>query len=87
MKEEGLAHWNSPNTWATNESGFTALPSGYRSYNNGNYYYKGTSGDFWSSSENSISYALNYNIDFLYSNVNEYSNYKGNDFGIRCLLD
>ena len=24
MKEEGTGHWNSPNTGATNESGFTA---------------------------------------------------------------
>jgi len=26
MKETGIIHWNSPNDWATNESGFTALP-------------------------------------------------------------
>ena len=30
MKEEGVAHWISPNTGATNSSGFTALPAGYR---------------------------------------------------------
>lgn len=30
MKETGTAHWLSPNTGATNESGFTALPSGIR---------------------------------------------------------
>jgi uncharacterized protein (TIGR02145 family) len=31
MKEAGLAHWTSPNSGATNESGFAGLPSGYRS--------------------------------------------------------
>jgi len=30
LKETGILHWVSPNTGATNESGFTALPSGYR---------------------------------------------------------
>jgi len=30
MKEGGTAHWDSPNTGATNTSGFTALPGGTR---------------------------------------------------------
>jgi len=30
MKESGTSHWISPNTDATNSSGFTGLPGGYR---------------------------------------------------------
>ncbi len=30
MKESGILHWSSPNTGATNESGFSALPGGFR---------------------------------------------------------
>jgi uncharacterized protein (TIGR02145 family) len=36
MKETGTSHWNTPNTGATNDSKFTALPSGNRS-DQGNY--------------------------------------------------
>jgi uncharacterized protein (TIGR02145 family) len=32
MKESGITHWSIPNESATNESGFTALPSGERYY-------------------------------------------------------
>lgn len=32
LKEVGTNHWYSPNTGATNESGFNALPSGNRNY-------------------------------------------------------
>lgn len=32
LRESGTAHWTSPNTGATNESGFTALPAGGRSH-------------------------------------------------------
>ena len=47
-------YWNSPNTGATNESGFTALPGGYRAaepINDGGYYNMGYHGYFWSSTE------------------------------------
>jgi uncharacterized protein (TIGR02145 family) len=30
LKESGLEHWLAPNNGATNESGFTALPAGFR---------------------------------------------------------
>ncbi len=47
MKEAGTAHWQSPNTGATNESGFSALPGGLRGY--GSYALIGSFAYFWSS--------------------------------------
>jgi uncharacterized protein (TIGR02145 family) len=47
LKEFGIAHWDSPNTGATNESGFTALPAGYRSAYGG-YNDMGSDARFWS---------------------------------------
>jgi uncharacterized protein (TIGR02145 family) len=48
MKEAGLMHWISPNMGATNISGFTGLPGGYRN-ENGWFYNIGNSVSFWSS--------------------------------------
>lgn len=33
LKETGFLHWGSPNTGATNLTGFTGVPSGYRQHN------------------------------------------------------
>ncbi|MFK5894800.1 MAG: FISUMP domain-containing protein [Pseudomonadota bacterium] len=50
LKEAGTSHWISPNTGATNSSGFTGLPGGYLD-TNGPFYYLTGSAYFWSSSE------------------------------------
>ncbi|MBK8503743.1 MAG: fibrobacter succinogenes major paralogous domain-containing protein [Saprospiraceae bacterium] len=50
MKEAGTAHWNSPNTGATNSRGFTGLPGGLRIFN-GTFSALGNVGYWWSSSE------------------------------------
>ena len=52
MKEEGTTHWLSPNTGATNESGFTALPGGDRD-GTGIFLNMGIGGIFWSSTDSS----------------------------------
>ncbi len=50
LKESGTAHWVNPNVDATNESGFTALPTGYREVD-GSYQALGFVTYIWSSSE------------------------------------
>lgn len=69
MKEIGLSHWNSPNTGATNESGFTALPGGcWSSYllrfnNLGNRAHFWTSSEFlWEGILLATSFSLGYNF-------------------------
>ena len=59
LKETGLTHWNAPNTGATNETGFTALPGGHRNYT-GSYGLFGTDCYFWTSTQ------LNNNYDAWY---------------------
>ncbi len=50
LKESGSMHWNSPNTGATNETGFTGLPGGVRG-SDGYFYNVGYICVFWSSTE------------------------------------
>ena len=50
IKEIGTTHWASPNTGATNESKFTALPAGWRSTSSG-FTTLGVMGYFWSSNQ------------------------------------
>ncbi len=87
MKETGTAHWISPNTGATNESGFTALPGGYRYYNNGYFGYIGYTAYFWSSTEYDSNNAWNRLLYYDYSGVARYSYYKYYGFSIRCVRD
>ena len=90
MKEEGYEHWNNPNTGATNESGFTALPGGYRGNYNGHYYNMGGIGYFWSSSMSSMGYPFNAWFRLLKydsSSVNRVYSNKRFGYSIRCLGD
>lgn len=86
MKTTGLQYWISPNTDATNESGFSGLPGGYRS-SSGDFYNVGNGGYWWSSSEFDASRAwyrfLTYNYDNAYQDRND--NRVG--FSVRCLRD
>jgi len=49
IKEAGIAHWKTPNEGGKNTSGFTAVPSGYRT-SNGSFVDRGLKARFWSSS-------------------------------------
>jgi uncharacterized protein (TIGR02145 family) len=51
LKETDTTHWISPNSGATNESGFTALPGGLRSFSSGKFIHIGDQGRWWSSSD------------------------------------
>ncbi len=47
LKKTGTTYWNDPNTGATNETGFTGLPGGFRSQNNGEYYWIKQRAEWW----------------------------------------
>ncbi|MBC8214179.1 MAG: fibrobacter succinogenes major paralogous domain-containing protein [Candidatus Marinimicrobia bacterium] len=87
MKETGTVHWNSPNTGATNESGFTALPGGYRSYDYGNYNDMGNTGCFWSSTEYDSTNAWTRKLYYYSSEVPRYYYCKKHGISVRLVRD
>jgi len=85
MKEAGTVHWLSPNTGATNSSGFSALPSGYRSLN-GNFSSLSGYTYFWSTqyeSTTSWDRALSAYAVIVYRNSDD----KTYGFSVRCIQD
>jgi uncharacterized protein (TIGR02145 family)/prepilin-type N-terminal cleavage/methylation domain-containing protein len=86
MKEAGTTHWDSPNTGATNESGFTALPAGI-------WFFAvsceglGFGTGFWSSSESDSgnSWGRGLGSDYLEIYRNYYK--KGDGRSVRCIKD
>jgi uncharacterized protein (TIGR02145 family) len=90
MKEAGYDHWKQPNSGATNASGFTALPGGYRWYYwNGNFLHIGEEADFWTSTESDAdktmawSRILNHNQTALFTG----SISKSSGYSVRCVKD
>ena len=87
LKEAGTTHWNTPNTGATNESSFSALPGGYRYIGNGSYDYVGYSAYFWSSTEYVSGTAWSRRLSYYYSDLSRNGYYKGFGFSVRCVND
>lgn len=87
MKTTGTTHWQSPNTGATNSSGFSGLPGGIRDgvISIGDFTAISWVGDFWSSTEYSSGEAwyvgLNSNVSYALSSISS----KVNGFSVRCI--
>jgi uncharacterized protein (TIGR02145 family) len=90
MKSVGTAYWDSPNIGATNESGFSGLPGGFRS-NDGNFNSIRGTAFFWSATESgsfSFTTAWFRDLDPSDSNVGRVNYYnKAVGASVRCLRD
>ncbi len=86
LKETGTTHWNTPNTGATNETGFTALPGGNRSISD-YFNFFGDYGNWWSSTEYSTYHAWYRDMYYRYRNVSRSYYSKGEGFSVRCVRD
>ena len=86
LKEASGNYWKSPNVGATNESGFSALPSGFRN-SDGKYNFYSFYGLFWTSTEintNSAWYRL---LGYNLAKIGRSTENKNNAYSIRCIKD
>jgi uncharacterized protein (TIGR02145 family) len=86
LKETGTLHWDSPNTGATDDYGFTALPGGCRTFI-GPFYYRGSLSYWWTATAHDATSA--YDRAFINDNVYVGSYFNPYQYGlsIRCVRD
>lgn len=81
-----LPCWFTPNTGATNSSGFAALPGGIEQ--GGSFYNCGTAGDWWSATENGATFAWNRRLIKNQATVFRFNAFdKVSAFSVRCVKD
>ncbi len=85
MKSIGTAYWNSPNTAATNQSGFSVFPGGGRD-NGGFFNGIRTTAYFWSATEDDT-LAWYRGLGYEHDNVDRYTTFKSFGASVRCLKD
>jgi uncharacterized protein (TIGR02145 family) len=86
MKSTGTQYWLSPNTDATNSSGFSGLPGGYRG-GSGAFGDIGNFGGWWSSTENDADDAWYRGLGYSYGDVYRNNTIKSFGFSVRCVRD
>ena len=79
--------WESPNTGATNSSGFSGLPGGYRYPNGGTFHNLGSNGSWWSASESGTEYAWSRSLFYNSAGILRYNYSKRDGFCVRCVRD
>ena len=87
MKEAGTTHWKSPNLSATNESGFTALPTGTRNYNDGTFDGQGIVFGWWSSTSSGGMTAWFRDLVYYDAHCRRESYFKQSGYSVRLVKD
>ncbi|HPG41386.1 MAG TPA: fibrobacter succinogenes major paralogous domain-containing protein [bacterium] len=88
VKSAGFGYWASPNTGATNSSGFSARAAGYRNFNDGAFYLIGQAAIIWSATELNSDYAWYRELSCTNANINRYIFYnKRSGLSVRLVMD
>jgi uncharacterized protein (TIGR02145 family) len=84
--DAGTGLWRAPNAEASNSSGFSGIPGGYRA-SNGNYNVQDALGAWWSADEATANLAFFRLLFFANGEAERNAFNKQNGFSIRCLKD
>ena len=84
LKSTGTTYWLAPNTGATNSSGFSALPGGYR-FTNGGFFRIDSTGYWWTATTIDATFLWGRQMNFNNANVYMTSNNHPYGFSVRCL--
>ncbi|NOX48298.1 MAG: hypothetical protein GXO89_15115 [Chlorobi bacterium] len=87
LKDTGTQLWMPPNSGANNESGFTAIPGGFRDYTGNGFQGKGYGTILWSSTEMDYFSARARNLNNDHADVGRSSETKTFGFSVRCIKD
>jgi uncharacterized protein (TIGR02145 family) len=86
MKQTGTTVWDSPNSYASNSSGFNGVGAGFRSLD-GIFMHFGQSAYFWSTTAQSTTHATGWYLYYSYGDVKNGSYSKKQSYSIRCIKD
>lgn len=88
LKERGFLHWQEPNTYATDDHGFTALPGGTRGVSEDQPFAAlGTRAFFWSATEYDEAHAKRRYLYNEFRAMGDFYHQKDVGFSIRCVKD
>jgi uncharacterized protein (TIGR02145 family) len=84
LKDTGTSLWSSPNAGATDQTGFSALPAGYRAYD-GVFQSGGMYGYWWSATANGAGLAWYRYVGYNYASANRSYTDMNSGFSVRCV--
>jgi uncharacterized protein (TIGR02145 family) len=86
LKEAATSHWLEPNTGATNETGFTAVPNGYRGIFSG-FTNLGETAEMWTSTADDEDWVWARVIYFNSAELHVLEAGRAAGFSVRCIKD
>lgn len=78
--------WINPNANATDESGFTAIPGGFRD-GEGKFHHLGSFGGWWTNTEDSNNNAWKYGMSYNDEKIHRFPKAKNYGYSVRCVRE